>query len=166
MSPDDRVRQMLTQLIEKIDFSQQACMRMVREVGYYATADVSDKPVLALIAIDLDHYYTSVEMVFEAVARGLDDTTPSGPNWHLLLLEQMARPATTRAAVISGMTAAALKELLQFRHFLRHAYAVELRWDKFKHLVTQVPTMHNNLAKEFDAFVTFLTECLKQTSTT
>jgi len=52
---------------------------------------------------------------------------PGGPSYHQDLLRGMALPlAVVRPAVLNPARLGDLAELLAFRHFFRHAYAVAL----------------------------------------
>lgn len=81
----------------------------------------------AITAVALHYLYGAIESVFERVARVLEGDPPAGANWHRALLEEMALELEdVRPAVISAEALLLLRELLGFRHFFRHAYAVEL----------------------------------------
>ncbi len=80
----------------------------------------------AVITVVLHDYYGAVEGFLTRVARCLDGSVPSGPEWHRDLLLRMARPlAGVRPAVVSADSLALLRQLLGFRHFFRYAYWVQ-----------------------------------------
>lgn len=90
---------------------------------------------LSALAALLHAFYSGIENVLKRVATELDGATPSGESWHRELLEAMTTSTERRAAVISEGLRDSLSEYLQFRHFFRHAYTFELRWDKMRSLV-------------------------------
>lgn len=85
------------------------------------------RSTLAQAAVALHHAYGAVESALARIARLLEDSPPEGPDWHQVLLAGMALDVeSVRPAVLSGPALAALRRLLGFRHFFRHAYGVDL----------------------------------------
>lgn len=69
--------------------------------------------------------------------------SPSGPRSHEELLSQMAVAIPdVRPAVLDEATLAGLSSLLSFRHFFRHAYAVELDWARLEEHRARVGRVH------------------------
>jgi len=156
------VRSVLQDLLDRIDLDDEARRKLAREVAQSAKAESADRALMALVAIDLDRYYTSLEATFQAVARSVDADCPSGQDWHMVLLERMGRPAAARPAVLSKGSCEGLAKLLRFRHFLRHAYAVDLDWRKLRSLADVLGTVDPLVRQDMDMFSHFLDDCLKQ----
>ena len=95
-----------------------------------ATGSGPDRGGVAIAAVALDHYYTSIESSLEMIGHVFDLMTPTGADWHRALLVSVSTGTTTRPAVLSPETASDIKDLLAFRHFLRHAYAADLEWKR------------------------------------
>ena len=82
-----------------------------------------------------DLAYSAIESALARIARLLDDSPPDGPDWHQALLTAMALDIEgVRPAVLSKPAQTALRRLLGFRHFFRHAYAVELDGTRLEEL--------------------------------
>lgn len=76
---------------------------------------------LSSLALNLHSFYNGLERVFEAIARRLDGSFPSGERWHRSLLKQMSQEVRgIRPAVLSFETAQKLDEFLAFRHRVRN----------------------------------------------
>jgi hypothetical protein len=87
-----------------------------------------DPMSLAFVAVQLHHWYGSIESCLERVARVVDGSLPAGPRWHTDLLLRMAGPMPgVRDALLSSGSVDILRQLLGFRHFFRHAYGVAWR---------------------------------------
>ena len=112
------------------------------------------------MALALDRYYSSLESSFEAILRVFDGDVPSGSDWHRALLARVAQPTPTRPAVLRAEGAACLAELLRFRHFLRHGYAVELDWARLEPLATAHVGVHARVVADLAAFGTHVERCL------
>jgi hypothetical protein len=93
------------------------------------------RSILAQAAVALHHAYGAIESALVRIARVLEDGTSEGPDWHQALLSAMALDVErVRPAVLSGPALAALRRLLGFRHFFRHAYAIELDGHRLEEL--------------------------------
>jgi hypothetical protein len=93
-----------------------------------ATTDPSGgAPEAALVALSLDHAYQAFEQVLCRVEQALHLPERSGQHWHRRLLADATEPLPrVRPAIVPELAERNWEELLGFRHFLRHAYAVEL----------------------------------------
>lgn len=160
MPADRTVRGALTALLARMDLDAAARGRLVEEIARYAAEEDPDRPVLALVAVDLDRFYTSLEATFEAVARWVDGDLPTGGGWHQELLERMGQPRDARPAVLTQNTTGYLLPLMRFRHFLRHAYAVDFDWLKLRPLARSLGTANNLLAADLAKFRRFVEDCL------
>jgi hypothetical protein len=85
----------------------------------------------ALVALSLDHAYQAFENILTRIERALGLPARSGPGWHTALVADAAldipgvRPPLYPRHALPDWDA-----LLRFRHFLRHAYVVDLDPEK------------------------------------
>ena len=85
----------------------------------------------ALVALSLDHAYQAFETILLRIERSIGWPERTGANWHAALLADAAleipgvRPPLLPAEVLADWDA-----LLRFRHFLRHAYVIDLDAEK------------------------------------
>ena len=164
MTADERIGSLLGDLRTKIDLDQEARRSILAEILEYSGKDTMQRPTVALIAIDLDRYYTSIEATFDAINAAMDTQRPQGRDWHRVLLHQMTLARPGRPAVIGDSTREALDGLRRFRHFLRHAYAVSLDWQKMRPLVDALENLDRLLEKDLREFEAFIETCLDSTS--
>jgi hypothetical protein len=92
---------------------------------------------LSALAALLHSFYTGIENLLSRVAIELDGGVTHGDAWHRRLLQQMAVGNEVRPPFISPEVMEQLQPYLQFRHFFRHSYSFQLRWDKLAPLVLQ-----------------------------
>jgi len=110
----------------------------------------------AVVALGLHRWYTAVESLLERVERAFG-TLPIGQRWHSELLIGATRElATVRPAIVSASALGPLQELLRFRHFLRHAYAVELDPNKLLERVADLEQVGGSVTDGVAEFVEFL----------
>jgi hypothetical protein len=85
----------------------------------------------ALVALSLDHAYQAFETILVRLERGAGLPERTGANWHITLLADAAIAIPgVRPALFSPEGLAEWDALLRFRHFLRHAYVVNLDGEK------------------------------------
>ncbi|MBN2576775.1 MAG: hypothetical protein JXP73_19585 [Deltaproteobacteria bacterium] len=117
----------------------------------------ADRASLAEAAVALHHAYGAIESALARIARAVDDGLPEGPEWHQALVQVMALAIdSVRPAVVCDKTRELLQRLLGFRHFFRHAYAVELdgvRLEELRrHATSLLPLLRDDLGR-FDRFL-------------
>jgi len=102
--------------------------------GELRDGSVPDDPhVLAFVAITLVQYYNAFEDGLQRVARCFEGRLPDGEAWHSELLRRATLELSgVRPAVIDRALFEDAREMMRFRHFLRHAYGVRLAADKIK----------------------------------
>lgn len=116
-----------------------------------------DAPVLYLVAVTLDHYYSACEAIVERIVRAFEGPPAQHPRWHKELLAgaSLGIPGI-RPAIFTARTVSGLMELLEFRHFMRHAYGVSLRPGRLAELAGRVVTLDPAVHAELDAFCAML----------
>jgi hypothetical protein len=101
-------------------------LRIAELTALPLAATTDDLNLLARAAVALHHGYGAAESAMARLAKTFG-TEPTGGNWPRALLESMALPVPgVRPAILSPVVLPLLRDLLSFRHFFRHAYAVPL----------------------------------------
>ncbi|MFZ5910754.1 MAG: hypothetical protein ACOYYU_12135 [Chloroflexota bacterium] len=109
------------------------------------------------VALNLHGFYTGVEHIFEDIARTLENSVPSGPEWHMDLLTQMASEIeNVRPAVISHETRTCMDEYRGLRHVVRNVYAFNLRSARLHELTLNLEACFSRVQKELLALAEFL----------
>ena len=146
---DDNVRAQIRSEIQQISdlFSEFAPL-----LAKPATAepDAVEKTALASI---IHSFYTGIEGIFLVIAKRVDEQIPTGERWHRDLLDQISKPNSLRAFVITADTKEALQNYLAFRHFFRQAYVYVLRWEEMRDLVVQMESTWITVKKEIETFI-------------
>lgn len=109
--------------------------------------------VIAELMVD---YYTCLETCFLRISQ-LFENHLRKDRWHADLLEKMTLHIEgTRDAVVSDASAAALLELMKFRHFRRYYFEMEYDWDKLDYLQKVFSRVRNMVPLELTHFQEFL----------
>jgi len=134
-------RQQLRRLLDTYDALLRKC----------ETSPPDDVELSALAAM-VHSFYNGIENIFKRIGEGLDGQLPRSEFWHRELLDTMNKPGKVRPAVISESLVEYLDSYLDFRHFFRHAYIFNLRWDRMKTLVLGCEETLKLLEDELDRF--------------
>lgn len=129
--------------------------------GLAALGPVLADPLLVEVAaLRLQSFYTGIERCLVLISRVLNGGTPEGSDWHRRLLERMGQATSERPAVLSAATIEALRELLRFRHLVRHLYSYELKAEPVEHLRLEAVAVWSRVGEELRAFQIWLAEPL------
>lgn len=124
-------------------------------------AVASDRLRVVMSCVLVHGWYTGLEMIFERVARRLDQDVPRGEQSHKELLHQMATELPgLRPAVISDQAEVRLRQVLKFRHFFRHAYAVPYDPAKVLAEVERVCDLHAELGTNLQKLERFIEDSI------
>ncbi len=108
-------------------------------------------------ALNLHDFYTGLERAFHQIAAAVDETVPTGHDWHRELLRQMATELPqVRPAVVSAEAHEALEGYLRFRHVVRNIYAFEFDPDRLGRSVRGLVPAFRRARRELQAFTDFL----------
>ena len=113
----------------------------------------SSAMIVSQIIVD---FYTCIETLFHRISQffgsGIDPNS-----WHKDLLANMTlQIADKREAVIGDTTAAALDELLRFRHFRHYYFDTEYDWDKIEFVEKKYLQAIDLVIKDLQQFRNFL----------
>lgn len=155
MSPDTRA---LVRLAAELRRDLAAARQRLDGLRVRRAGLVPDDPVIAsFFALSLHAYYTALETACERVARHFDGGVPTGERRHQDLLDSMGLDLPgIRPRVFSERTLEGLRELLGFRHFVRHAYAIAWRLDRLAALTDLALALHDEVARELEELLAFI----------
>lgn len=114
------------------------------------TPDLFDMTILGSV---LHSFYNGVENIFEIIAKNIDNSVPTGNKSHQELLHQMASENGIRNEVINEELYSKLKEYATFRHFYRHAYSFQLKWEKMEALVDNINYIWGEVKQSLENFI-------------
>lgn len=116
-----------------------------------ATGSDSPESVESL-AYQVHNLYGACEQLFELVARAFENRIDDR-RYHVDLLRRMRTDIEgVRPAFLSPELEAVLHELRAFRHFFRHAYAVELRPERVRAIAELAAGLRAPLESALDGF--------------
>jgi uncharacterized protein YutE (UPF0331/DUF86 family) len=96
-------------------------------------------------------------LAFEEIAKQVDESLPTGASSHRDLLRQMTlKIAEVRSPVINAKLFQQLNEYRGFRHVAIHRYGFELRPDRIRELVRDLPACSQSFEQQLQEFCDIL----------
>lgn len=119
----------------------------------------------AYVGVKLHAVYGTIESTMERIARHVDVSVPAEAEWHKALIDQMVLELPgMRPPLFDSVIASDLHKLLSFRHFFRHAYAIELDAEELRRNVAIVERLWPKLDGALAAMELYLEEALATVS--
>lgn len=151
-------------IISEIDFIQDVCQHLKDNINERISAIKkrgSSYSELEGLAINMMHFYSAIESIFERIAKYVDCSLPTGQDWHQELLERMSREIIeTRGPVISRETLERLREFKSFRHKSYKSFDITYSWDKMKDLANSTNQTLDLFIRDINNFRQFLMDML------
>jgi hypothetical protein len=127
-------------------------------------ATASTPATAAQAAVALHHGYGAIESLLVRVSRYIEGALPAGSDGHIELLESMALDLEgIRPRVLSPDSLRALRVLLAFRHFFRHAYAITLDARRLDELKREAIALEATLDADLERLDRFLVSLVDAT---
>jgi len=133
-------------LIEELITSHELLIKKVDQ----DPPDAIEKSACAAL---LHSFYNGIEKIFVQIGKRVDGKLPSTPYWHQELINAMAQKTGNRDHVISPELQEKLIPYLGFRHFFRHAYTFQFKWEKMRGLIAELNEVYTDFKKEICIFV-------------
>jgi len=108
-------------------------------------------------ALNLHGFYAGVERLLEVIADGIEQTKPSGSDWHQALLQQLTSDIPgVRPAVLQPQTREQLNRYRGFRHVVRNVYTFNLDPEQVGLLVKHLQPTMTLVSHDLLSFADFL----------
>ena len=101
----------------------------------------------------LHSFYNGVESLFILIFKNLDEKLPNDIHWHKTLFEMAFGNNSKNVKIINKDKKEKLEEYLSYRHFIRHPYSSELKWDEMASLVKGLDEIWKEIKNDFKLFI-------------
>ncbi len=143
----------------EVDNDRQAIFRWLQQVDRLELGPGADPGALAQAAWALHHAYSGIEAILERVMRVVEGSVPEGSDSHKELLDAAALTIPeVRPSLLRPETVSRLHELRGFRHFVRHAYAVDLDGQRLADLQEECRSLAQALREDLESLDHWLEE--------
>ena len=105
------------------------------------------------VAMILQSFYNGIEKIMQLIIKDKDSKLPNGINWHKELFYNTFEETKNRTKLFSDEIKEQLKDYLQFRHFARHSYGFQLKWEKMENLLFEMNIIWENVKENINKFI-------------
>ena len=104
-------------------------------------------------AMILHSFYNGIENILLLIIKNKESVLPKGIKWHKELFAQAFEATENRSQIFREDLKESLNDYLQFRHFVRHSYGFQLKWEKMKNMLFGMNTMWENIKEDIHLFI-------------
>jgi hypothetical protein len=101
----------------------------------------------------LHSFYNGVESVIIIFFKSLDEKLPNDTHWHKTLFEMAFGNNSKNVKIFDDDKKEKLVEYLSYRHFIRHSYSSELKWNEMAPLVNELDEIWKKVKIDFSNFI-------------
>ena len=105
------------------------------------------------IAMILQSFYNGIENILLLIIKDKDAVLPNGIKWHRELFAKAFEATENRSQIIREELKVPINEYLQFRHFVRHSYGFQLKWEKMKNMLFGMNIMWESIKEDINMFI-------------
>jgi hypothetical protein len=104
-------------------------------------------------AMILHSFYNGIESVLLLITKNKDVTVPKGVGWHKELLDNAFENTENRTRIFREELRDPLMDYLKFRHFIRHSYGFQLKWEDMKDKLLGMDTVWQEVKEDINTFI-------------
>jgi hypothetical protein len=97
----------------------------------------------------LHSFYNGIESVIVLIFKNFNEKLPNDYKWHKTLLEISFGQNTRNYKIFRDENKIILNKYLNFRHFIRHSYSSELKWNDMEQLVHNIEEAWKQIKEDF-----------------
>ena len=105
------------------------------------------------IAMILHSFYNGIENILLMIIKNKDTILPNGIKWHKELFAKAFETTENRSQIFREELKVSLNDYLQFRHFVRHSYGFQLKWEKMKDMLFGMNVIWENIKEDINMFI-------------
>jgi len=98
----------------------------------------------------LHSFYNGVESIIILFFKNSSEKLPNDIHWHKTLFEMAFGNNSENIKIINDDVKERLGEYLSYRHFIRHSYSSELKWNEMAHLVKGLDELWERIKINFE----------------
>ena len=101
----------------------------------------------------LHSFYNGVENVAILSLKSVNEKVPVDSRWHKALLEMIFGQNSEKINILRSNIKDKIEKYMYFRHFIRHSYGSELKWNEMENLVINLEEMWKIIKTDFELLI-------------
>ena len=147
-------------LVSEIEWTQKVCEQLAAHINEKVSIINKknyDYVYLEALAINIMHFYSAVESLFNKIAKKVDESPVTGDSSHKELLKRMLVEIDgVRCAVLSKNSFDLIDKFRSFRHKSYHDFSITYKWEEMKDLSNSTKQALKLFNRDMDNFKDFL----------
>jgi len=112
-----------------------------------------DSVELCAGAMVLHSFYGGIETILKSIFRHYNRPLPTGWRWHMDLLCKAFVSDFNGKPVFLNVSQEILDDYMKFRHFARHCYCFQIKWEKMRNLTTDLYSFWESIKSDLHTFI-------------
>ena len=105
------------------------------------------------ISMILHSFYNGIENIIVLIVKNKDLNLPNGIRWHKELLNKAFEKTENRTQIFRNELKIPLNEYMRFRHFVRHSYGSQLKWEDMKIILFELNMIWEKIKEDLKIFL-------------
>ena len=101
----------------------------------------------------LHSFYNGIESIIVLFFKYMNEKLPNDNKWHKTLFEMAYGDNSKNIQIFRNEIKKKMEDYLLFRHFIRHSYSSELKWNQMKPLVIEINEIWEMVKTDFGIFI-------------
>jgi hypothetical protein len=101
----------------------------------------------------LHSFYNGVESVIILFLKSINEKAPNDIRWHKTLFEITFGENSRNIVILRPDIKEQMEKYMYFRHFIRHSYSSELKWNEMETLVKNLGEIWKKIKIDFELFI-------------
>ena len=98
----------------------------------------------------LHSFYNGIEGIVTLYFKNIGEKLPNDKKWHKSLFEMMFGKNTKGKNIFCNELKESLNEYLLLRHFIRHSYSSEFKWNEMKYSVNSIEEIWTKIKADLE----------------
>ena len=101
----------------------------------------------------LHSFYNGIESVVILFLKNIHEKIPNDNKWHKALFEITFGRNSKNVSILRNEIKGKMEKYMYFRHFIRHSYGSELKWNEMENLVINLEEMWKIIKTDFELLI-------------
>jgi hypothetical protein len=101
----------------------------------------------------LHSFYNGIESIVILFLKNINEKLPNDSKWHKTIFEIAFGENSRSIRIFREDIKEQLEDYLSFRHFIRHSYSSELKWNEMRLLITGIDDIWKIIKEDFEIFI-------------
>ena len=101
----------------------------------------------------LHSFYNGVESIAVLFLKNTHENLPNDSRWHKTLFEIIFGQNSSKTNILRPDIKEQMEKYMYFRHFIRHSYSSELKWNEMEKLVKNLEEIWKIVKTDFALFI-------------